>query len=159
MKRKKRPCTVLWINGIIFGIDMFNFIQRLRRKWVEPAIYAVVVKDNSEGNTISCFFVKVLVAHSYDEAVEQMQEHAKKHVCNKAEHKWSIFIWEKMDMETLFKDVAIGELIEDKKDVSKKNALMKKIIDEKNVSLYEKNRPRFNAAEAKLIETELSRFQ
>lgn len=135
---------------------MFEWINRLKKKWQDPSVYAVVLG----GIGTNCSYVAIVIAYSLEEAVNLAAERSKQsHPCA-VRHNWTLNVWDKKEMKEIVEATTFSEIVE-KETKSKsldKNILMKQIISGKNVMLFEQNRFRFNKDEIKYLEGELSRI-
>ena len=134
---------------------MNNYVlfQRLKKKEVEPKIYAVLVEsDKGEG-------ISIVVAYSLEEAMTLAREDARTNVGGET-REYRVRAWSFLTMDSLKSrifDVEISAMPEanKRKDVYI-NSMIKEIINGNNLKLFKKIKGRLTDNEIKYIEEKLS---
>ena len=131
-------------------MDLFKLTQQLRKKRVDPKIYAVVIKRAADGSS----YLWQGIEYSLDGALSRARQNiAKSTKVNPLE--WTIFLHGCESIKELVSkaiEISVDGVQTKKAD---KNALMQKIVDTKDVKLFNENKKKFNKQEIKLIKESL----
>lgn len=133
----------------------FVLVQKLKKKEVEPKIYAATV-DGEHGEGVG-----LVVAYSLEEAMTMVKEDASKHTGGQPKD-FRVRTWAYMDMNELksrifnleVSDISHGT--RDEKDAKEINEAMKKIVSDNNAKLFKKIKGRLSKDEVNYIEEKLS---
>ncbi len=140
---------------------LFDIINRLKKKEVDPKVYVVVLFDTPDRARHLWFGV----AYSFEEAVGLSRASVSQMLPNEVNliQNWIPALWSSLDLKTLIMSVSDlkKEEIDFEKDVKlnqesiDKNKMMLDIVQNKNFVLYCENKEKFNQNEQKFLETEL----
>jgi hypothetical protein len=131
-----------------------NFIatQKLRRKEVDPKVFAISIEgERGEG-------ISLVVAYCLEEAMEMAKEEAEKNVGGSINN-YHVKNWSHMTIASLksrIYDLDFSAPGKTRKTKVPVNEVMKKIIENGDIKLFEKIKGKLKKSEVRYIEQQLS---
>lgn len=135
--------------------SVFNIITTLKKKWMDPKVYALVIKTNS-GNQ----FLHVGMYYTLEECLGSCRKAAQLSTEDLADRTAYAtakpFMWTTLSLESLIEPVSDTRMKEVMKVSSDDtNTLMQKIIQKKDRKLLEKNKDSLSAEQYQYLSDEL----
>lgn len=135
---------------------MLEFITRLRKRWVDPKIYSILVSSQPCG----CWRLWSGVNYSLEDAIAETARVFGAACPHNVPLKFgghTVLTLDQIERAMTTSDVKVTNDGKAMDAGDEKNALMRKIIATKDAKLFEEVRPRLTPAEVSLIEDSLNR--
>lgn len=139
---------------------MLNFASNLTKIPQEPKVYAVVLRNNKNGSHLC-----LLVDYCLEDAIDRVRADAYKKIgLREGENGFIIdskpVMYDVKKIDDLFRgftSTTVEAPPEAEEPAGSKNAVMRRIIEDGDRTLYEKKKGEFTASERKFIEQELKK--
>jgi hypothetical protein len=128
--------------------SLYKVISSIKSKLVKPKLYALVIRT-SKGS-----FVSVVAEYSMEDAHKAAVEKFSKEHPGQIDpgETGKVDIFDVRTVEEVFNDFTTTRISADEKEVETRSELMKRIVDAKDVKLFEEKKGIFTEAEVKYLE-------
>lgn len=131
-------------------MNLYQWFLSLRKKTVEPMVYAVVFRSSRGGERLF-LTADYMLDDIYPRFIETLTEPERA-------QDWKPLMWQSESFLRLaapFSDQKLANVTS--KQEASKNELMQKIVSSKDKKLFEKNRELFTEMEVKYLEAEINK--
>lgn len=135
------------MNKRIEDLLTIKVFQEVRRKELEPNVYAIVVKSQTQ-QLYQHMDVHYRLEDAVEEAIRKADETLPGNIM------WQVFMVKQLSVEEL-REKFIKGTVEVNKPTTAKSELMQRIVDTNDMKLYEDNVNQFTDEEKKLLLSEL----
>lgn len=130
-------------------MNLYQWFLSLRKKTVEPMVYAVVFRSSRNGERLF-LTADYMLDDVYPRFIETLTEEERR-------QDWKPLMWQSETFMRLASPFADQKLTDVSPEQVSKNMLMQKIVASKDKKLFEKNKELFTEVEVKYLETEINK--